>query len=65
MGVSEWEIEGARGDCNSIERITISIDLDPSELPESRSKTKEHTWADLWPWAYVTVLSGLSERGCP
>lgn len=22
--------------------------LDPSELPEAKPKTKEHTWADSW-----------------
>ena len=42
-------IEGAEGDFNPIGRPTVSTKLDPSQLPETKPKTKEHTWAGLWP----------------
>jgi hypothetical protein len=42
-------VEGVEGDGNHIEK-TISTILDPSELPETKPPTKEHTWVGLWPW---------------
>jgi hypothetical protein len=33
----------AEGDGNLIQRTTISTNLDSSELPETKPKTKEHT----------------------
>jgi hypothetical protein len=35
-------IEGAEGDENPKERPTVSIYLDPRELPETKPSTKEH-----------------------
>jgi hypothetical protein len=40
-------IGGAEQDCNPIGRTTVSNNLDHSELPETKPKTKEHTWAGL------------------
>jgi hypothetical protein len=60
-------IEGTEGDGNPIGRPTVSIYLDPEELPETEPPTKEHTWANLKPQAHMkqrTVLSGLIEKGC-
>ena len=45
--------EGAEGDCNPIGRTTVSTNGDPSELSETKPKTKEHTWAGSWPQAHV------------
>jgi hypothetical protein len=33
--------EGAEGDCNPIGRTTVSTNLDPSELPETKPKPKK------------------------
>jgi hypothetical protein len=52
--------EGVEGDCNTIGRKSIFTNPDPSELPETKPKTKRHTWAGSWPWAHVY---GLSRRG--
>jgi hypothetical protein len=41
--------EESEGDCNPIERKTVSTNLDLSELPETKPNTKELTWAGLWP----------------
>jgi hypothetical protein len=41
-------IEGIKGDSISIRRPMVSINLDPWMFPETKSPTKEHTWADLW-----------------
>ena len=38
-------IEGTERDGNLIERPTVSINLDPWELPETEPPTQEHTWA--------------------
>jgi hypothetical protein len=40
-------IEGTEGDGNPIGRPTVSTNLDPWELPETKPPTKEHTQADL------------------
>ena len=59
--------EEAKGDCNTIGRTTMSPNSDLSELPESKPKTKEHSWYGLWPWAHVwqrTALCGLNGREC-
>ena len=46
--------ELGEGDCNPIGRTTVSTNLDPWELPETKPPTKEHTWAVLWsPRTYV------------
>jgi hypothetical protein len=38
-------IEGAEGDGNPIGRPTVSTNLDPRELSETKPPTKEHTFA--------------------
>jgi hypothetical protein len=47
------KIEGAGGKGNPIGRTTISTNLDFSELLETKTPTKEHTWIGLWPQAHV------------
>ena len=47
------EIEGAEGDGNPIGRPTVSTNLNPWELPETKPPTKEHTWAGPWPPAHT------------
>ena len=45
----------------------VSTNPDPSEFPETKPSTKEHTSAGVWPQAHMkqrTALSGFSERGC-
>ena len=37
-------IERAEGNGNPIERTTVSTNLEPWELPETKLPTKEHTW---------------------
>ena len=44
-GVRE-STEGAEEDCKPIGRTTVSTNPDPSDLPETKPPTKEHTWAD-------------------
>jgi hypothetical protein len=63
-------IEGAEGDGNPIGRPTVTTNLDPWEVPEINSPTKEHTQAgpsNSPPPAprQGTTLFGLSGRGCP
>jgi hypothetical protein len=41
-------IDRAEGDCHCIGKTTVSTNPNPSELPETKPKTKEHTWASLW-----------------
>jgi hypothetical protein len=41
--------EEAEGDCNPIGRTTVSVNPDPSELPEVKPPTKEHAWPCPWP----------------
>ena len=43
-------IEGAEGDCNHIERTIVSSNPVPSELPETKRQSKEHTWTVCCPW---------------
>ena len=38
-----------------IGRPTVSTNLDPWELPETKPPTKEHAWAGLRPWAYYVA----------
>jgi len=45
--------EKAEGNCNLIRRTTLSTSQDPSELPETKPPTKEHTWAGLWPQLHM------------
>jgi hypothetical protein len=45
-------IEGDKRDGNPIGRATVSINLDPWELPEAESPTKEHTLAGPGPQAH-------------
>ena len=52
-GEVKGRTEGAEEDCNPIGRTTESTNLDPSELPGTKPKTKEHTWAGSWLWAHV------------
>jgi hypothetical protein len=59
-------IEGNEGDGNPIEILTVSTNLNPSELPETKLPTKEHTQAGPRPLVYMqhrTALSGVSEKG--
>jgi hypothetical protein len=46
-------IEGGEGVCYSIERTIVLTNLDTSEFPETKSKSKEHAWAGSWPWVHV------------
>jgi hypothetical protein len=46
-------IEETEGDGNPIGRSRVSTNPDPSELPETKPPTKEHTWAGLWPAAHM------------
>ena len=46
-------IQETEGDCNPIGRPTVSTNLDPWELPETKPPTKEHTWAGPWPPAHT------------
>jgi hypothetical protein len=43
------KIEATKGDDNPTGRPTVSINLDPLELPESNPPTKEHTLAGVRP----------------
>jgi hypothetical protein len=43
----------AERDGNPIGRKTVSNNLDPSELPETKPKPKEHTWTGSWLQAHV------------
>jgi hypothetical protein len=40
--------EEAEEACNPIERITISTNQNPPELPRTKSPTKGYTWRDPW-----------------
>jgi hypothetical protein len=52
IGRIRGRTEGAEGDCNTIERATISTD--PSEFPASKQRTKDHIRAGPWnPATYV------------
>jgi hypothetical protein len=42
-GTIRERTEGAEKDCNPMGRTTESTNPDPSELPETKPKTKEHT----------------------
>jgi hypothetical protein len=59
--------EGAEEDCNPVGR-TLSTNQDPSKLPETKPKTKAHTWGGLWPWETCVAEDGLAwpqrERIC-
>ena len=55
-------IEGAEGDGNPIGRTTVSTNLDPWELPETKPPTKEHTWAGPWP-SHMKQRTALSGKG--
>jgi hypothetical protein len=46
-------IEGAEGNGNPIGKTTVSTNLDPWELPETESPTKDHTLAGLRPPAHM------------
>jgi hypothetical protein len=48
--------EGAEGYGNPIGRTTVSANLDPSELPETKPKTKKHTYMgwSMTPGTHVT-----------
>ena len=47
-------IEGEEGDGNPIGRPTLSTNLDPQELPETKPPIRDHTWAGLRsPGTYV------------
>ena len=48
-GSVRGKTKGAEGDCNIIGRTAISTNQTPSELPGTKSPTKEHTWAGPWP----------------
>ena len=37
------------GDCSPLGRTIASANLHPSEIPEAKPLTKEHTWTYLWP----------------
>lgn len=60
----ELGIEGTEGDCNPIGRVTLSTNLDPWELPETKPSTKEYTQAGLLPYVAETALFDLSGREC-
>jgi hypothetical protein len=47
MEDSGEKIEGAEGDSNPRGRATVSTNLDPWELSETKPLTKEHTGATL------------------
>jgi hypothetical protein len=40
----EEKTEGVEGDCIPIGRTTVSTNPDPLELPETKQRTKEHTY---------------------
>jgi len=40
----EEGLKGLKGIATPTGRTTVSTNLDPSELPENKPKTKEHTW---------------------
>jgi len=44
-GVIE-KTEGAEGVCNTIGRMTISVNQTPPELPGTKPLTNEYTWRD-------------------
>jgi hypothetical protein len=46
-GRLEGRIEGPEEGRNPTERLTMSIIQDLSELSETESPTKEHTWAGM------------------
>jgi hypothetical protein len=46
-------IEGTEGDDNPIKRTTVSTNLDPCELPETKPPTKDHTWTGPRPLAHM------------
>ena len=46
-------IEEGEGDFNPIGRPAMLTNPDPSELPETKLPTKEHTWAGLRPPAQM------------
>ena len=50
--------EGAEGYCNPIRRTAVSTNPDPSEVPETKPKTMELTWAALCT-AHVQQTSAL------
>lgn len=60
--------EGTEGADNLIGKSTITTHLGPWELPETKSTTKEHTWAASRPPAICTkglaALSAFTGRGC-
>jgi hypothetical protein len=56
--------EKTKGNCNLIGRTAVSTNPDPSELPETNPKTKEHTWAGSWPrHMYSRGLPSLASVG--
>ena len=54
IGTSMKELEEGlkelKKDGNTIGRPTVSANMDPWYLPETKSATKEHTWAGPRPW---------------
>jgi|UPI0000F4A459 hypothetical protein len=45
--------ERVEGDYNPIRRKTMSINSDPSELPKTKPRAKEHTWTGSRPQEQV------------
>ena len=52
-GRDRGRIEKTEEDCNPIGRKAVSVNPDSSEFPETKPKTKEHTWACLCPRAHM------------
>ena len=48
--------EGNEGDGNPIEILTLSTNLNPSELPETKLPTKENTQAGQRPLVYICSI---------
>ena len=46
-GRVKGKTEGAERDDNHIRNLTVSTNLNPWELPGTKSPTKEHTWTVL------------------
>jgi hypothetical protein len=55
--------EGSESDGNPNGITTASTNLDPSELPETKPPTKEHTWVSPWPNTCSRGLSCLFSMG--
>jgi hypothetical protein len=47
------KIEGAERDSTPIGKTTVSTNLNPRELPETKPPPKEHTWAGPPPLAHM------------